>query len=422
MYDIFSLPDLSFPDNFLWGSATAGHQIEGDNIHSQWWAEEREGKKEGPSGKACNHWELYKDDIELIGELGHRAYRMSIEWSRIEPQEGFWDEKATSRYLDILERLRKNSIAPFVTLHHFTHPLWFEKKGGFHNRDNIRYFERFVEYIVSKTAHLVESWNVFNEFNFSRHPHGGGLKINFLIAHSRGYHIIKRHCDKPVSTTVAFTNWVPLRKNNDIDRRMTDYVDFITNEFFFHAIRTGEIIYPHFDAEYVPGLKGSCDYWAVNYYSRTMVDSRKAKFQGDRFVHKKLNMIKRDFYMSEMYPEGLIDNIERLTDKPVYVTENGCSCTDDRWRIVALALHLCAIKEAIDRGVDVRGYFHWSTMDNYEWGSFEPRFGLVHVDFDTFKRTPKPSAWFYREIIEKDGVTQESIRRYLNELPTMRVQ
>ncbi|HSQ17315.1 MAG TPA: family 1 glycosylhydrolase, partial [Anaerolineales bacterium] len=141
--------------------------------------------------------------------------------------------------------------------------------------------------------------------------------------------------------------------------------------------------------------------------------------EGPRFKHKELKMIPMNFYLEEMYPEGLVANIERLTDRPVYITENGCATTDDRFRIVYLALTLSALREAIDRGGDLRGYFYWSLMDNFEWGSYIPRFGLVDVDFETFKRTPKPSAMFYRDIIKENGFGGETVKRYLKELPSL---
>lgn len=130
-------------------------------------------------------------------------------------------------------------------------------------------------------------------------------------------------------------------------------------------------------------------------------------------------MIDKDFYLEEMYPEGMTAMLERFRDKPVYITENGCSCNDDRFRIVYLALYLSAVHDAVRRGMDVRGYLYWSLMDNYEWSSFLPRFGLVDVDFKTFERTPKPSAAFYREIIENNGFSQQILRKYLHELPML---
>jgi beta-glucosidase len=428
MYDVFSLPPITFPPGFLWGSATAGHQIEGDNLHSQawfneqqdsFWRDDPERKFRAVSGKACDHYRLYREDVDLLAGLGHQAYRMSIEWSRIEPAEGQWNAAAVNHYIDLLTRLTQRGIQVFVTLHHFTHPHWFEQLGGFRKRENLRYFECYLEYLLPQISAHVSGWNVINEFNLGLSPDSGAYKFNMLRAHARGYHLIKRYSSAPVSSAHAFIHWFPRRYHDALDRRMTEYADFLTNEFFFHAMRTGELVYPNMDGEYDPEVKGTMDFWAINYYTRHMIDARRAGLEGSRFKHKELKMIPMNFYLEEMYPEGLITNLERLADRPVYITENGCATTDDRFRIVYLALHLFALKEAMERGVDVRGYFYWSLMDNYEWGSFIPRFGLVDVNFETFQRTPKPSAQFYREIIESNGFDGETVQRYLKELPVL---
>jgi beta-glucosidase len=432
MYDVFSLPSVTFPEGFLWGSATAGHQIEGDNIHSQAWHNEQspdfykddpERKIRAPSGKACDHYRLYREDVELISSLGHRAYRMSIEWSRIEPEDGQWDHASVAHYVDLLERLVAKGIQVFVTLHHFTHPLWFERLGGFGKADNRRYFERYLNFLLPLISAYVSGWNVINEFNqwggLTSGPSIAPLKFNMLRVHALGYHLIKQYSQAPVSSAHAFIHWFPRRLNDTLDRRMTDFADFTTNEFFFHALRTGELVYPNVDAEYDPDVKGAIDFWSVNYYTRHMVDARLAKLDAPRFRHKQLRMIPMPFYLEEMYPEGLIANLERLQDYPVYITENGCCCDDDRFRIVYLALHLSALHEAIERGVDVRGYFYWSLMDNYEWTTFIPHFGLVAVDPHTYQRIPKPSASLYREIIDANGFSGAMVRRFLGELPTL---
>jgi beta-glucosidase len=174
MYDVFNLPQVRFPEGFLWGSATAGHQVEGDNVHSQAWFDEQqpsfwEGdpdrKVRAPSGKACDHYRLYREDIDLLAELGHQAYRLSVEWSRIEPAEGEWNQEAVSHYVDLLARLNAKGIQPFVTLHHFTHPLWFERLGGFRQRENLAYFERYLKFLLPRISAYVSGWNVINEFN-----------------------------------------------------------------------------------------------------------------------------------------------------------------------------------------------------------------------------------------------------------------
>lgn len=420
MYDIFSLPDVKFPEGFIWGSSTAGHQIEGDNIHSQWWANEQQaGRYESKSGKACNHYELYKEDIELLTQLGHKAYRMSIEWARIEPVQGQFNAEAMEHYVDELRRLKEADIKTYVTLHHFSHPQWFEEKGQFSKLDNMHLWERYVHHAVPKISPFVDYWNVFNEFNLGAWPGRIEEKLNLIQYHARGYHLIKLYSKAPVSTAHAFVHYFPYRRHDDLDNLMTKYQDWRDNEFFFHAIRTGEIAFPLKDAKYVPEVKGTMDYWAVNSYTRHMMDGRKQLLEGKRFEHKQLKMIPKDFYLEEMFPEGLTANVERLKDLPVHITENGCSCDDDRFRIVYIALHLSALREAISRGVDVKSYMYWSLMDNYEWGSFVPRFGLVDVDFKTFKRTPKPSASFYKEVIANNGVTQKMIRKYLKEMPSL---
>lgn len=424
MYDVFSLPDTIFPENFLWGTATAGHQIEGDNIHSSNWEEEQKpefyfDKFRAPSGRACNHYELYKEDTALLKELGHKAYRMSLEWSRIEPVEGEFNKEATDHYLSELALLKENGIQVFLTLIHFTTPAWFIKKGGFQNIENLRYFERYAEYIVPLVAPYVDSWNILNEFNLGFDQMRYLWKINSLKFHARGYHIVKKYSDKPVSTAHAMVQYTPKRHHDPFDRTLAEYHDWAANGFFLYAIRTGEIVLPFTDGEFCSEVKDSLDYWAINMYTRTIIDGRTKKGFGTRYEHKQLKMIPMDFYLEEMYPENMIAQLTRLYDKPIYITENGCSCDDDRFRIVYLALYLNSIREAMRMGADVRGYLYWSFMDNYEWNSFYPRFGLVDVDFDTFKRTPKPSAYFFKEIMENNGFTQEILRKYLHELPTL---
>jgi len=418
MYDVFSLPDCHFPPGSLWGSASAGHQIEGNNIHSQWWHKEQQGRMPEVSGLACNSYVQWPEDHEMLSRLGHRAYRMSIEWSRIEPEEGRFDAGALDHYKQVLDDLKQRGIQIFLTLWHFTHPQWFEELGGFTPRENLKYFERYVRHVASALADRVDSWHVLNEFNFQAKG-----KENFTLAHARGYHIIKEFSQAPVSSAIAFARFEPWRSNDPFDRAMTDYMDLSQNEFFYHAIRTGELVLPHRDGEFFPELKGAADNWAVNYYTRHFVDARTVDLSTlNRFEHNLLRLTGEPFYLEEFYPEGLIYNLERLKDRPVCITENGLSADDDRFRIVYIALHLSALYEAMRRGVDVRGYLYWSLLDNYEWGSFRPRFGLVDVDRQSgrFERTAKPSALFFKEIIEANALTQDIIRRHLNELPTLR--
>ena len=418
MYDIFTLKDYSFPEGFLWGSAYAGHQVEGNNKNNWFWDEEIAGLMPEKSGLACNSYEMFRDDIRVMSELGHQAFRTSVEWCRVEPEQGVFSQEAADHYIEFFSGLKEKGIKVFCTVVHATHPSWFEKIGAFKKIENLSVWENYLEFIIPKIAPYVDFWNVINEFNFRPDV---TERLNHVKYHAVGYHIIKKYSKAPVSSAHALVEYMPLRHHSKLDRLMTEYVDYIDHEFFFHAIRTGEIALPYFDGYIDPDVKDTCDFWSINLYTRSMIDGRLKSAAGKRFDHKELKMVPMDFYLEEMHPECMIDNLTRLMDKPVYITENGCSTWDDRFRIVYIALYLSALSEAIKLGVDVRGYLHWSLLDNYEWTSFIPKFGLVDVNRESgnFERTPKPSAYFYKEIIENNGFNQEILRKYLNSMPSL---
>ncbi|MDY6368159.1 MAG: family 1 glycosylhydrolase [Clostridia bacterium] len=422
MNDVFAIKGFKFPKDFLFGSATAGHQIEGDNIYSDYWFAEQKKLAQNPdcevSGKACNSYNLYEKDSELLAELKHKVYRMSVEWARIEPQEGTFDSKAVEHYIKVFESLKVRGIKICVTLVHFSVPLWFGAKGGFSNSQNISYFERFVKYIVPKIAEYVDLWCVFNETNVTLTEDGLDYKINCLVAHARAYHIIKAYSNKPVSTAHALIYMHGKRQGDPFDMALQNFNDVLCNEYFFHAIRTGEIVVPHRDAVYDRSIKDTCDFWAINTYLRSIVDSRVASTHGKRYSFSKMPLLPTEFYLDEFDPECIIHNLSRLKDKPVIITENGISCHDDRFRIVWLVEYLAALNEVMNMGVDVKGYLYWSLLDNYEWGSFIPKFGLIEVDRENgFERKIKPSGYFYREIIENNGYDPKMLEKYLTELP-----
>ncbi|MCG3146632.1 MAG: Beta-glucosidase A [Verrucomicrobiae bacterium] len=424
MLTTLEMKEVMFPEPFLWGAGGAGHQIEGDNVHSQFNQMERDGKPNFPvkSGKACNHWELYREDIEMMADMKLQVYRMSLEWSRIEPEQGRHDAAALARYLDMLERLNRRGIKVCLTLHHWSHPQWFEALGGFAKRENVSFFEKYLNYLVPKIKDYVHLWVVLNEFNnHGVNPAAFDLYRNLLLAHARGYRVVKQYSRAPVSSTHSLIHWQPQRSFDPMDRAAAKVLDWCQNEFFIHAIQTGELVLPYTDAESSAEVKGSIDYWAVNYYTRHMASARTKQLGAPRFPFNRVRMIDETMYHEEFYPDGLVQHLPRFTGYPIYICENGCCCDDDRVRIIYLARHLSALREAMNLGADVRGYIHWSVMDNYEWGSFKPRFGLVHVDFETFKRTLKPSAHFYREIIEQHGITTELRQKYLRPLSDITV-
>ena len=425
MNDIFSIKDFSFPEGFEWGSATAGHQIEGDNVHSGHFAAEQERLKKDPcfevSGKACNSYEMYEEDVRLLKELGHQIYRLSIEWSRIEPRPGEWNSEAVEHYVRQLALLKEKGIKVFLTLNHYTVPKWFEDLGHFYKYENIDRFLVFLEYIVPRVAPYVDRWNVFNEFNGGMTESAKMRKFNRTVAHAKAYHMIKQYSDKPVSTAHAYMDFYPVRRQDRFDNALADYYDAFCNEFFFHAIRTGELVMEGMDGIYDKDIKNSIDFWSINIYDRKMRDARSAAIRGKRYEPTFTPMIDAPFYLDEFFPEGIVSAAARLSDKPIFISENGCSADDDGFRIAFITEYLCALSQAIKMGAEVQGFCYWSLLDNYEWGSFKPRFGLVEVDRENgFERRIKPSGYFLKEIIENNGFKQEMLRKYLKELPRVR--
>ncbi len=426
-FDVLQIPPFSFPAGFLLGSGAAAYQIEGGNSNSYLWRDEQAGRYwtadrrlTHPSGATCDFRSRWREDVDLIAALGHKAWRMSLEWSRIEPVQGRFDEGELDWYRQVLERLHGHGIQVFLTLTHISHPAWFEDLGAWRQRANVAHFERYALHVVPRVADLVSWWNVLNEFNGGRFCNDGASKFTCLRAHAAGYHAIRRWSKAPVSSAHALTHWMPRRNDDPFDRALADHLDVMTNRFFFHAIRTGELVCPYTASETAPEVKGTCDYWAVNWYTRSLADARLPNpGDGAKPPFLRTRCLPWDgFYTEEWWPEGLVRELERLKDRPVVITENGLASADDRLRTANLALHLAACAEAIERGVDLRGYLHWTTFDNYEWYSNAPRFGLVEIDFATQRRSPKPSAAFYRDVITANGCSPDLLARHLPALPS----
>ena len=422
MLGIFSMAPVSFPPDFIWGSATAGYQIEGDNIHSGHWHREVLYHAKEPSGKACNFWNLWPQDFAMLSELGHRMFRMSVEWARIEPEEKLHDEEALARYLAMFKELKKRGIKLCLTLHHFSQPQWFEEKGEFNNAENIGCFLRHLEYLVPKVAPYVDLWNIFNEFNNGDSPSLYGRKTNCLIAHARAAQIIRAHSKAPVSTAHAMTCYQPLDPDDEFDVTRTRIRDWVVNRFFYHAVRTGEILFPYRDAVEVPELKGSCDFWAINYYTRHFVSARKAV--SSRHECQRIRPIGRDFYLEEFYPQGLVDGLCQLKDLPVYITENGFCCDDDRLGI--LYRRRCG-KDAMSGDISI-GRFSttmngavlfrasvWSTWISKRLNALRNR---VHTFSATFFRAAVSTGILYSNIFRNSRtgrfIHQKNKERYLS--------
>lgn len=422
MLDIFGYPDITFPKGFLWGASTAGQQVEGNNC-SQFDDAETAPKsslmgKYEPAGKACNSYEMVDEDIALLKAMNLSVYRFSVEWSRIEPEKGKYVPEALEHYLLMMQKLRDAGIKTCVTLHHMSHPVWFHKKGHFTTLDNLGDWVAYLEYAVPKLAPLVDYWIVLNELNLP-FTYTVDERMNMLSYHAAGWQIVKVHSDKPASSSLSYSPKMPLRGPHDkLDVLMAGYADYEATEFFFHGIRTGEIAAPFKQGRFDPDLKGSADYWALNTYVRHMIDGRGENILTGHYTANGIKPLDWPTHMDEVHPEIMIDMLMRAKDKPCFITENGIPTCDDGFRITYIAAMLQAVRQAMDLGVEVWGYSHWSLLDNWEWGDWGQPYGLAAVQPESYARTLKNSGKFYGEMARANGFSQKMLRQYLSALPS----
>ncbi len=415
---------IDFPD-FIFGTATASHQIEGNNKYNQWWDAEQKGELPYKSGRACDHWERYKEDIQLMDDLGYDAYRFSIEWSRIFPKEGKLNRDALERYQKIIDLLNEKDITPMLTLHHFTNPKWFMDKGGFAKDKNLSYWKRYIKTLAENITgvDIIATINEPMVYVMSSYMEGewppfkssllkaGKVEKNLVRAHDTAY---KHFKDR--NKTVGIVKHYPYirpdsKKKRDV--KAAEKADDIFNWNFMDAIWSGKLKTP-LRTYTVP--ESDSDFIGLNYY--TIHKATHSWNPLKMFLDTELADIgdKKTLMDWSVYPEGLykgIKHIQRRYKKPIYVTENGIATEDDEWRIEYILNHLMQIHRAREEGYDVRGYMYWSLMDNFEWAEgFEPRFGLIGVDFDDFDRTVRRSAEVYGKIAEENGIPEGLLDRY----------
>jgi beta-glucosidase len=426
---------MRFPEGFLWGAATSSHQVEGNNSNNDWWEWEKEpghildGRR---SELACDWWNRAEDDFDLAREMGQNAHRLSLEWSRIEPREGEWDDDAIARYRRMLVGLRERGLEPMVTLHHFTNPLWLVEKGGWETEIVVPLFERYVNKVVEELGDLVELWSVINEPNiYAIISYAGGrwppgkqnlflafrVLSNMLLAHGQAYRVIHRlqpHAKVGIAHAVRVFD--PARPNSRLDRWAASLPDRIFNQLVLTALTEGVLAFPLALNRRVSELVDSLDFLGINYYTRDMVAfdaSRPGELFGRRFYAEGAEM--SDGGYGEVYPEGLYRLLKRVAayGKPIYITENGLPDEDDDQRPRFLLTHLAAMHRAMQEGVPVKGYFHWSLLDNFEWAEgWTLRFGLIALNVETQERTVRRGGQLYKEICQANAITQDMVERY----------
>ncbi|MEK7452741.1 MAG: glycoside hydrolase family 1 protein [Patescibacteria group bacterium] len=405
-----------FPKNFLWGSATSAHQIEGNNINdwSEWerknakklaqnaviywknWQKEKfpeiSRKENYISGKATNHYNLYKKDFDIAKSLGHNVHRFSIEWSRIEPEEGKFNEKEIEHYRDVLIALKERGIEPFVTLWHWPLPLWLSDKGGWEAENSEKYFENYAKKVASSLNGYVKFWITINEPEiYAGHSYLKGawppqkknifiyIKIinRLTVAHNLAYKAIKE-INKDFQIGIAKHNiYFEAYKNRFINRIIKSFIDWWWNYYFLNKISKFQ------------------DFIGLNHYLHNRID-----YGFNKNENKKVSDMGW-----ELYPESIYHAIIGLKkyNLPIYITENGIADAHDDNREWFISESLRWVHKAIEDGSDVRGYMYWSLLDNFEWDKgFWPRFGLIEVNYETLERKIRSSALKYAKICKSN--------------------
>ncbi len=419
---------IEFPADFVFGSATAAHQVEGANIHNDWWAHEHAPNTNAlePSGVACDHYHRFAGDFRLLRELGHPAHRLSVEWSRVEPEPGHFDKAEIEHYRRVLSTLCELGIEPWLTIHHFTAPRWFIEQGGYTAAGDMSRLVRFTELLAREFGDLVQNWCTINEpnivaelgYRYAYFPPrladpavAADVLLNFFRVHAEMSRAIRAHARRmpQIGITLAVVAHEPLRPDDAGDCALAVRRDAETNGVMFDALRDGVFAYPGRPPVPIEGLREASTFVGVQYYTRTRYDART---NGPAMSDPARTLSQMGW---EIYPEGLGPLLERAaaTGLPVYVTENGMAHDDDRVRVRYIADHLAQVDLVRRRGVDVRGYFYWSAMDNFEWNfGYGPKFGLIEIDRKTLDRRPRKSAFFFREIIERRAVTPQMVEQW----------
>jgi beta-glucosidase len=387
-----------FPAGFLWGSATAAHQVEGGCTNNDWWAWEHTpgSTTVEPSGDAIDHFSRYDEDFALLAALGQNAHRISLEWSRIEPAPGEFSQAALDHYARVLDSLARHGLTAFVTLHHFTLPLWFAQRGGWLAADALELFARYVAVVADRLGDRIPYACTINEpqivalvghalghFPPGHQDQDEALRVTevLLQAHRAAVAAV-RSCRAQVGVCLQLPWIEPSRPGNESDVFVADLLRGVMVDRFVDDLRGG-------------GDVG--DFVGLQYYFRIRADATRPDLQAPPPDGAETTQMGW-----EVFPEGFGRMLRRVAEAglPVVVTENGIATADDAQRVRFLRSHLAELKAAMDDGVDVRGYLHWSAFDNFEWAhGYAPTFGLIGIDrADGLRRAVRPSAVLYGEV------------------------
>ena len=398
---------LYFPEGFLWGVATSAHQVEGNSTNNDWseW-EKNHGKTK--TGLACDHWNRYKEDIQLIKENKFNTYRFSIEWSKIEPKPGQFDENALKHYEDVCKELAKNNIKPFIVLHHYTLPLWFSKMGGFEKIKNISHFVTYSKKVFERLNKYNPLWLTINcptsyvarAYHKKMSPPGkDNMQLmqevlkNMLEAHVQVYHALKALPGGKDAQIGFNQNIYHIEPKHFWDKSGAGYAYSLFEGNIYNFFKTGQFnahVPFKVSLRYAnPKAKGALDFVGLSYYSHgQMTNFNVGLYPGDLPTQT-------DVYT--IYPEGMYRAVMHVTQEfanplkvPIYITENGIATNNEKHSALFFERYLFALSYAMSQGAPVKGYIVWTLLDNYEWGTYDIKYGLYAVDFKTLERSKKP--------------------------------
>jgi beta-glucosidase len=386
----------SFPPDFLWGTATSAHQIEGGNVNSDWWEWEHDPRSgcAASSGDACDSYHRWLEDVDLVASLGLGAYRFSLEWSRIEPAEGEFSLAALDHYRRICAACHERGVAPVVTFHHFTTPLWLSARGAWEAEDAPDRFARFVERSTAHFGDLV-SWactinepDVIGVMGYTMGQFPPGVKGDLGRHLAVNEQMVKAHRlavdalrSGPGSFPVGLTLSMSELKAEDGGEVVRDAAEEILENGFLRATEGDDFV-------------------GVQCYTRIHFGP-----EGQIGDDPSVPTTQMGYERWPQVVEYTVRRAAAVTNIPVVVTENGIGTEDDSDRIAYISEALSSLMNCVEDGVDVRGYFVWSLLDNFEWDhGFVPKFGLVEVDRETFERRPKPSAHWFSEVARSNAL------------------
>ena len=433
-----------FPQGFMVGASTAAHQVEGNNVHSDYWLQENVEHSQfvEPSGEAVDHYHRYEEDIRLMAEAGLNAYRFSIEWARIEPKQGEFDENEIEHYRKVIACCKENGVEPVVTLHHFTSPAWVISRGGWENEEVVDWFANYVQYVVKHLGSELRYICTINEANMrlqlaaimkkymgqmaggqqeeKNAPKEGDVQVGLNLDQSmntmmlgmmecakafglqdpRGIHTFVSMCT-PEGDILVMKAHQAARKV--IKELYPDIKVGLTLSLHDMQPATGGEDAAHKEWEeefshYLPYIAED-DFLGVQSYTRQCFDEK-----GNKYTPEDVELTQMGY---EFYPQA-IANVVRAVAKEfkgdLIVTENGIATADDSRRQEYIKEATAGLQACITDGIPLKGYLHWSLMDNFEWSSgYAERFGLAYVDYNTQERILKDSAYWYRDVISGNG-------------------